>query len=55
MPAKEDGVAYPVNLLLRINLHERVPHPAFFWRGGAFRFENSRVLNPPFVKTTRPP
>ena len=27
-------VAKPVNLLIRINLHERVPHPAFFWRGG---------------------
>src|SRR5271166_4105863 len=29
-------VANPVNLLIAINLHERVAHPAFFWRGGGF-------------------
>ncbi len=30
-------VAHPVNLLIIKNLHERVAHPAFFWRGGGFR------------------
>ena len=33
-------VAHPVNLLVRRNLHERVPHPAFFWRGGGVPLEN---------------
>ena len=39
-------VAHPVNLLIAINLHERVPHPAFFWRGGVFR----SGYNPPLSK-----
>src|SRR5271157_2981108 len=30
-------VAHPVDLLSRIDLHDRVLHPAFFWRGGDFR------------------
>ena len=30
-------VANPVNLLIAINLHKRVPHPAFLWRGGGVR------------------
>jgi len=33
-------VAHPVNLLIARNLNERVAHPAFFWRGGAFRLES---------------
>jgi len=28
--------------LIRITLHERVAHPAFFWRGGAFREDGKR-------------
>src|SRR5208337_4386273 len=31
------GWPTPVNLFIRISLHERVAHPAFFWRGGVFR------------------
>src|SRR5271157_3024685 len=36
-------VAHPVNLLIQINLHERVAHPALFWRGGAFRLFNDET------------
>src|SRR5271165_1120643 len=44
-------VAHPVNLLIAINSHERVAHPAFFWRGGAFssgtRSDSHKKPRPP--------
>jgi len=40
-------VAHPANLLIGINLHERVAHPAFFWRGGAFRLFNDETQGAP--------
>jgi hypothetical protein len=41
------GLAHPVNLLLRMNLHERVAHPAFLWRGGSFPRVNQTPRSAP--------